>query len=691
MADITLTTGITNNGMFPVDGKNYFLTQTDVSGGIISTDAYGYYERMIINIADDGTQWIWREESTIGETGGLYTTSFEYPSGIISNGIDYGLRTFNFFPYSPGGSSFDQSLNTTDDVIFNSITGDGSGLTNLTIPVYEAGTNITIDSSNLLAPIINATGGGDSPTGLEKITEASNSGWRLIDQDPANFGNIGAGAVDLSSSLSTSSTFGATGFGSFACGTNNISSNSNTFVSGQSNESSGSGSSTMNSFNLSAGTSALSAGQNNFARSFGEFSIGLYGTDTSGEQVGSWVGTDRLFNIGNGQSTGSRSDALTILKNGNTTFVADVDVANLTSTNATLTGELIFSNAHSNIHVGSSSASTTSGLSNSVVGNSALQFATTSASNSILGRNAMRFHNGNYNVAIGEDTLLGGDFDELSNNTGEYNIAIGHKALLDHSSGDGNIAVGFLSQGGSTTTEDNTGSNNTSVGHLSQMNREDATSCVSVGSNSLQVNTSGINNTAIGTNALVSVTGESNTAVGYGAGLSNTTGLNNTLIGNGAIPSVSTVSNEFTLGNSSVTNLRCNDQTISALSDERDKIDIVDCPIGLDYINELRPVEFKWNYREEHYVDGIAPSKNGTKEIGFIAQDLKEVQDKNNADSLKSYHEYGAEVNGEGVHGIDIIEADYGKLLPVIVQAMKELKSKNDELLKRIKDLEYKL
>jgi len=51
------------------------------------------------------------------------------------------------------------------------------------------------------------------------------------------------------------------------------------------------------------------------ANSFGEIVGGLYGTIISGNTT-TFVGTDRLFVLGNGTSVGSRSNAFTILKNG---------------------------------------------------------------------------------------------------------------------------------------------------------------------------------------------------------------------------------------------------------------------------------------------------------------------------------------------------------------------------------------
>lgn len=53
---------------------------------------------------------------------------------------------------------------------------------------------------------------------LEKITEGVNTGWRLRGMDPANFGDIGSGSIDLSTSTTPSTTFGATGLETLALG-----------------------------------------------------------------------------------------------------------------------------------------------------------------------------------------------------------------------------------------------------------------------------------------------------------------------------------------------------------------------------------------------------------------------------------------------------------------------------------------
>lgn len=55
------------------------------------------------------------------------------------------------------------------------------------------------------------------------------------------------------------------------------------------------------------------------AQSFYETCFGLYGDTASTKSNASWVATDRLFTIQNGVDPGSKSNALVMLKNGNTT------------------------------------------------------------------------------------------------------------------------------------------------------------------------------------------------------------------------------------------------------------------------------------------------------------------------------------------------------------------------------------
>ncbi|OUU23374.1 MAG: hypothetical protein CBB97_13485, partial [Candidatus Endolissoclinum sp. TMED37] len=127
--------------------------------------------------------------------------------------------------------------------------------------------------------------------------------------------------------------------------------------------------------------------------------------------------------------------------------------------------------------------------------------------------------------------------------------------------------------------------------------------------------------------------------------------------------------NQITLGNSSIGTLRCQVTSITALSDQRDKTDIEDLPYGLDFIDSLQPKQFVWDNRAETDGDGneFFSANKGKKDIGFIAQDLQSVDD----DYLNLVYDENP----------DKLEATYGRLIPVLVQAIKELKAEV-ELLK---------
>ena len=66
----------------------------------------------------------------------------------------------------------------------------------------------------------------------------------------------------------------------------------------------------------SGNKSAVSSGVGNTASSYGEWVGGLFSTNYLPLSVTGFEGTDRVFNIGNGSTTLTRSDAFTVTKNG---------------------------------------------------------------------------------------------------------------------------------------------------------------------------------------------------------------------------------------------------------------------------------------------------------------------------------------------------------------------------------------
>ena len=148
-----------------------------------------------------------------------------------------------------------------------------------------------------------------------------------------------------------------------------------------------------------------------------------------------------------------------------------------------------------------------------------------------------------------------------------------------------------------------------------------------------------------------------------------TTGINNIIIGSNANSSSNTVSNEITLGNSSVATLRAQVTSITALSDRRDKTNIIPIGEGLEFLKKLNPVSFTWNTRDK--------AKVGIKSAGFIAQELLALQKQSKiGDNLDLVSENNPEK----------LEARYGNLLPVIVKAIQEESAEKDKEIKALKE-----
>jgi hypothetical protein len=246
-------------------------------------------------------------------------------------------------------------------------------------------------------------------------------------------------------------------------------------------------------------------------------------------------------------------------------------------------------------------------------------------------------------VAIGPSAGYGGD--------GGYNgIFIGISA------GDGNSSTAnnniFL---GNNSGKSTSASNGIGIGEraLSKLFPTTGTptgsSNIGIGSKTGCSLTTGYNNIMIGNNA-------GYTADEYANPLGTSTGFNNIIIGTDARASSPTVSNQITLGNSSMTSLRCQVTSISGLSDERDKTNIEDLPIGIDFVKSLRPVKFEWNMRDE--------AKVGIEDFGFIAQEVMESED-----SVDGHEWLGLSLRDNE----DKYEVAPGKLIPILVQAIKDL------------------
>ena len=112
---------------------------------------------------------------------------------------------------------------------------------------------------------------------------------------------------------------------------------------------------------------------------------------------------------------------------------------------------------------------------------------------------------------------------------------------------------------------------------------------VSIGKASQAAGTNGLHFGTAGTSAIISASGTGNTWHTY----STSTNSYNFIVGaNGQVSYVS----------------------LNQLSDEREKENIVDIPVGLEAVKQLRPCQFDWKAAEQ-----------GTNVYGFIAQEVESV------------------------------------------------------------------
>jgi hypothetical protein len=266
------------------------------------------------------------------------------------------------------------------------------------------------------------------------------------------------------------------------------------------------------------------------------------------------------------------------------------------------------------------------------------------------------------NASPGTAGIVYGQTQTNGSNHLKFGYLAGGAGTVTGGGQNGNVAIGYAA--GSSIS---TGHNNVITGTYAALGMASGNYNTAIGAQTAYV-VNGDNNTAMGFAAAYGwgASGSNNTCLGAYAGGTVTfftySGSNNLLLGYQASPSSTAVSNEITLGNSSISSLRCQVTSITSLSDERDKTDIVPLDYGLDFINELEPVAFTWNTR-----DG---SKVGELDFGFIAQHLAEVEDKHNADRLK----LTLRTNEEK------LEATPGRLIPILVKAIQELSARVAEL-----------
>jgi hypothetical protein len=277
---------------------------------------------------------------------------------------------------------------------------------------------------------------------------------------------------------------------------------------------------------------------------------------------------------------------------------------------------------------------------NTAVGAYALQENVVGVSNTAVGVTALRDCVGQGNTALGayasQKNTTGinntscGTLSMLNTTTGSQNVAVGFETLQDNISGSVNVAIG------NNALRRNTADNNVAVGHSSLSENTTGLTNTAVGMNSLRYNTTAIQNSAFGAYALVrNTTGYQNVACGVNSSYENTTGYRNVAVGFNALRdatdgylntaagfeagryTIAGAAFNFTgcslfgrgtrasgdfqnqLGDSGTTTYAFG--AVQDRSDVRDKADIEDEVLGLTFLTRLRPVTFRWDYRDDYF------------------------------------------------------------------------------------------
>jgi len=245
---------------------------------------------------------------------------------------------------------------------------------------------------------------------------------------------------------------------------------------------------------------------------------------------------------------------------------------------------------------------------------------------------------------------------------------------------------------------------NTSVGGNSMVGAlSSAVYNTSLGYRSAEDLTGGRANTIVGSIGGANITtGFGNVVMGYNVAGTLTTGGYNTIIGYQANVSNASVQDEIVLkagvdalagageetirigvDSDYITNDFGENATWTHSSDRRIKKDIENSELGLDFINDLRPVTFKKKAPSEYpqefdqyNADKTERSNPNKKHYGFIAQEVKEAMDKAGHSDFPVWKE-----NKDGMQELGETE-----LITPLIKAVQELSTEINQLKQQLKD-----
>lgn len=160
---------------------------------------------------------------------------------------------------------------------------------------------ITIGINNKAIGVSSLAMGGQTTSSGQLSTSMGNNTSALAGSSTA-MGYYTTASGDTSTAIGVYTR--ASGSGSIAMGAYTVASGPYSFAAGA--------------YTTASGTNTAAMGYNTSALSFNEMAVGEHNTSYSPGSTTTWVGTDRIFVVGNGVVPGPASDAFLVLKNGNT-------------------------------------------------------------------------------------------------------------------------------------------------------------------------------------------------------------------------------------------------------------------------------------------------------------------------------------------------------------------------------------
>ena len=178
----------------------------------------------------------------------------------------------------------------------------------------------TASGSRSTAMGVNSTASGYISTAIGGSTTASGSRSTAMGDNTEASGNYSTSMGDSTTASGTVST---------AMGDSTTSSGISSTAMGNGTTASGDYSTAMGSSTVASGDYSTTMGSLTTASGFGSTAIGQHNVLNSGDAATSFNLTNTAFSIGNGTSAGARSDAFSVLFNGNTTVAGSITSASL--------------------------------------------------------------------------------------------------------------------------------------------------------------------------------------------------------------------------------------------------------------------------------------------------------------------------------------------------------------------------